>query len=61
MGPPRRPHRCAPDNEQVLLRILGLTLIVAALAELVHASAAVGAFLVGLTLTVSRRTAREWC
>lgn len=39
-----------PDNEQVLLRILGLTLIVAALAELVHASAAVGAFLVGLTL-----------
>jgi CPA2 family monovalent cation:H+ antiporter-2 len=40
-----------PDNEQMLLRILGLTLIVAALAELVHASAAVGAFLVGLTLT----------
>ena len=40
-----------PDDEQVLLRILGLTLIVAALAEFVHASAAVGAFLVGLTLT----------
>ena len=40
-----------PDNEQMLLRILGLTLIVAALAEFVHASAAVGAFLVGLTLT----------
>jgi CPA2 family monovalent cation:H+ antiporter-2 len=40
-----------PDNEQVLLRILGLTLIVAALAEFVHASAAVGAFIVGLTLT----------
>ena len=40
-----------PDNEQVLLRILGITLIVAALAEFVHASAAVGAFLVGLTLT----------
>lgn len=40
-----------PDNEQVLLRILGLTLIVAALAEFVHASAAVGAFLVGLTVT----------
>jgi monovalent cation:H+ antiporter-2, CPA2 family len=40
-----------PDNEQTLLRILGLTLIVAALAEFVHASAAVGAFLVGLTLT----------
>ncbi len=34
-----------------MLRILGLTLIVAALAEFVHASAAVGAFLVGLTLT----------
>jgi CPA2 family monovalent cation:H+ antiporter-2 len=40
-----------PDDEQVLLRILGLTLIVAALAEFVHVSAAVGAFLVGLTLT----------
>ena len=40
-----------PDNEQLMLRILALTLVVAALAELVHASAAVGAFLVGLTLT----------
>ncbi len=40
-----------PDDEQLLLRILGLTLIVAALAEFVHASAAVGAFIVGLTLT----------
>ncbi|OBG86591.1 potassium transporter [Mycobacterium sp. E136] len=40
-----------PDNEQLLLRIMGLTLVVAALAEFVHASAAVGAFLVGLTLT----------
>jgi CPA2 family monovalent cation:H+ antiporter-2 len=40
-----------PDDEQLLLRILGITLIVAALAEFVHASAAVGAFLVGLTLT----------
>ncbi|THA26754.1 cation:proton antiporter [Streptomyces sp. RKND-216] len=40
-----------PDAEQVLLRALGLTLIVAALAEAVHISAAVGAFLVGLTLT----------
>src|SRR6202171_6132845 len=48
-----------PDNEQMLLRILGLTLIVAALAEFVHASAAVGAFLVGLTLTgESARRAR---
>lgn len=40
-----------PDSEQLLLRVLGMTLVVAALAELVHASAAVGAFLVGLTLT----------
>ncbi len=40
-----------PDSEQLLLRVLGVTLIVAALAEHVHASAAVGAFLVGLTLT----------
>lgn len=47
------------DDEQLLLRILGLTLIVAALAEFVHASAAVGAFLVGLTLTgESARRAR---
>jgi CPA2 family monovalent cation:H+ antiporter-2 len=40
-----------PDPEQLMLRILAITLIVAALAEFVHASAAVGAFLVGLTLT----------
>ncbi len=40
-----------PEDEQLLLRILGMTLIVAAVAEQVHASAAVGAFLVGLTLT----------
>lgn len=40
-----------PDPEQLLLRVLGITLIVAALAEIVHASAAVGAFLVGLALT----------
>jgi CPA2 family monovalent cation:H+ antiporter-2 len=40
-----------PDDEQLLLRVLGLTLIVAAVAEELHASAAVGAFLVGLTLT----------
>ncbi|OBJ00108.1 potassium transporter [Mycobacterium alsense] len=40
-----------PDSEQLLLRVLGITLIVAALAEVLHASAAVGAFLVGLTLT----------
>ncbi|CAL9325886.1 cation:proton antiporter [Streptomyces sp. SudanB182_2057] len=40
-----------PDPEQVLLRILGITLVVAALAETVHVSAAVGAFLIGLALT----------
>lgn len=40
-----------PEDEQMLLRILGLTLVVAAIAEHLHASAAVGAFLVGLTLT----------
>ncbi|KAA8959492.1 cation:proton antiporter [Mycobacterium sp.] len=40
-----------PDSEQLLLRVLGITLIVAAMAEFAHASAAVGAFLVGLTLT----------
>lgn len=40
-----------PEDEQLLLRVLGITLIVAAVAEEVHASAAVGAFLVGLTLT----------
>ncbi|MDP7703544.1 MULTISPECIES: cation:proton antiporter [unclassified Mycobacterium] len=40
-----------PDSEQMLLRVLGITLIVAALAETLRASAAVGAFLVGLTLT----------
>lgn len=40
-----------PDDEQLMLRVLGTTLVVAALAELVSVSAAVGAFLVGLTLT----------
>ncbi|KZS62157.1 cation:proton antiporter [Mycobacterium pseudokansasii] len=40
-----------PDSEQLLLRVLGITLLVAAVAESLHASAAVGAFLVGLTLT----------
>jgi monovalent cation:H+ antiporter-2, CPA2 family len=46
-----------PDDEQLLLRILAMTLIVAALAEYIHVSAAVGAFLVGLTLT--GKTARR--
>ncbi|WP_099020768.1 cation:proton antiporter [Mycolicibacterium palauense] len=40
-----------PDAELLLLRVLGIALIVAGLAEYVHVSAAVGAFLVGLTLT----------
>ncbi len=40
-----------PDPEQLLFRVLGLTLIAAALAELVYVSAAVGAFLVGLALS----------
>ena len=37
-----------PEPEQLLLRVLGTTLVVAGLAELVGASAPVGAFLVGL-------------
>ena len=49
-----------PDSELVLLRVLGVALIVAGLAEYVHVSAAVGAFLVGLTLTgESASRARE--
>lgn len=40
-----------PEDEQLLLRVLGMTLMVAAAAEHLHASAGVGAFLVGLTLT----------
>jgi monovalent cation:H+ antiporter-2, CPA2 family len=40
-----------PEPEQLMFRVLGLTLIVAALAELVYVSAAVGAFLVGLALS----------
>lgn len=38
------------DDEQVLLRVLGAMLIVAGLTNLVDASAAVGAFLVGLAI-----------
>ena len=38
------------DDEQVLLRVLGLTLLIAGLAEMVHISSAVGAFLVGLAI-----------
>ncbi|NYI94635.1 Kef-type K+ transport system membrane component KefB [Streptomonospora nanhaiensis] len=39
------------DSEQFLLRVLGLALLVAGAAEAAHASAAVGAFLVGLALS----------
>lgn len=38
------------DDEQVLLRVLGLTLLVAGVAELLGISSAVGAFLVGLAI-----------
>jgi CPA2 family monovalent cation:H+ antiporter-2 len=38
------------SDEQVMLRVLGLTLIVAGAAELAGVSAAVGAFLVGLAI-----------
>jgi len=41
------------DDEQVMLRLLGLTLLVAGLAQAMGASAAVGAFLVGLALPAS--------
>jgi len=41
------------DDEQVLLRLVGLTLLVAGLAQSLGASAAVGAFLVGLALPPS--------
>ncbi len=39
-----------PDDEQVLLRMLGLTLLVAGVAQGVGISAAVGAFLVGIAV-----------
>ena len=38
------------DDEQVMLRVLGVTLVVAGLAQGVGASAAVGAFLVGIAI-----------
>lgn len=40
-------------DEQVLLRVLGLMLVVAGLTHMVDASAAVGAFLVGLAIPTS--------
>lgn len=41
----------SPSNEILVLKVLGLILLVAGLAEQVHVSAAVGAFLVGITLS----------
>ncbi len=41
------------DDEQVLLRLFGLTLLVAGLTQAVGASAAIGAFLVGLAVPTS--------
>jgi CPA2 family monovalent cation:H+ antiporter-2 len=41
----------ARSDQTVLLSILGLAMVVAGLAELVHVSAAVGAFLVGIGLS----------
>ena len=41
------------DDEQLLLRLVGLTLLVAGLTQSLGASAAVGAFLVGLALPAS--------
>jgi monovalent cation:H+ antiporter-2, CPA2 family len=40
-----------PSNEALLLGVLGATLLVAGLAEQVHVSAAVGAFLVGIAFS----------
>ncbi|MGH3734825.1 MAG: cation:proton antiporter [Micromonosporaceae bacterium] len=45
------PHKRDPSDEVLLLKLLGLTLLVAGLAESVHVSAAVGAFLVGIALS----------
>lgn len=42
-----------PDDEQVLLRLLGLTLLVAGVTQALGASAAVGAFLVGIAVPTS--------
>jgi CPA2 family monovalent cation:H+ antiporter-2 len=48
------------EDEQVLLRVFGITLVVAGLTTMLDASAAVGAFLVGLALTgQAARRSRE--
>ena len=44
------PHDSAAERETLLLRVLGITLLVAGLAEQLQVSAAVGAFLVGIAL-----------
>lgn len=41
----------SPSGEALLLGVMGLTLVVAGLAEQLHISAAVGAFLVGIALS----------
>ena len=58
LEPSRQPGRLAsrsastarPSEEMLLLRVLGITLLVAGLAEQLQVSAAVGAFLVGIAL-----------
>jgi CPA2 family monovalent cation:H+ antiporter-2 len=51
LGPRLSTFVFSPDNEQLLLRVLGVTLIVAGIAERLGVSTAVGAFLVGLGLS----------
>lgn len=41
----------SPSDEVLLLKILGVTILVAGLAQQVHVSAAVGAFMVGITFS----------
>ena len=47
----------SPSNEILMLKVMGIVLVVAGLAEQVHVSAAVGAFFVGIALSgeVSRQ------
>ncbi len=50
----------SPSDEVLLLKVLGLTLLVAGIAQRLQVSAAVGAFLVGITLSGPlAHTARE--
>jgi K+:H+ antiporter subunit KhtU len=50
----------SPSDEALLLKVLGLTLLVAGIAQQLQVSAAVGAFLVGITLSGPlAHTARE--